>query len=61
MKRNELLKIIIMKILKTTSLKSDFKFKVKKEEKGDVIEELVHPGFKPNQVTLLDLRKLQTH
>jgi hypothetical protein len=35
MKKNELLKIIIMKILKTTSLKSDFKFKVKKkEEKG---------------------------
>jgi hypothetical protein len=32
-----------MKILKTTSLKSDFKFRVKKEVKRDVIEDLVHP------------------
>jgi hypothetical protein len=32
-----------MKILKTTSLKSDFKFKVKKRSEKDVIEDLVHP------------------
>jgi hypothetical protein len=32
-----------MKILKTTSLKSDAEFKVKEEEKGDLMEELVHP------------------
>jgi hypothetical protein len=49
-----------MKILKTTSLKSDFKFRVKKV-KRDVIEDLVHPNSKLNQVTLLGIRKLQTH
>jgi hypothetical protein len=32
-----------MKILKTTSPKTDLKFKVKKKKKGDLPEELVHP------------------
>jgi hypothetical protein len=49
-----------MKILKTTSLKSDFKFKVKKRRKGDV-RELVHPRIQTKSSNSFDLRKLQTH
>jgi hypothetical protein len=49
-----------MKILKTTSLKSDFKFRVKKEVKRDR-RDLVHPRIQTKSSNSLGIRKLQTH
>jgi hypothetical protein len=46
-----------MKILKTTSPKSDAEFKVKKEEKGDLMEELVHPRIQAISINSFESKK----
>ncbi|WP_016990469.1 hypothetical protein [Flavobacterium sp. ACAM 123] len=46
-----------MKISKITSLKSDFKFKAKKREKGDSTDELVHPRIQAKKANAFGSKK----